>query len=697
MVFRKIKHIIVLALICGIIIPSFAQKGTFNKAMKQGKKANGYYHAVFTHTAYSKKRLAKFAGRQGYYLTNMTEEKVLQFGDCSSAVVSLDFLSIDEIKTRYKDAIDAAMKKTGIKYPDVNIERKILAGAVNSEGEIVTIQDYNTFELTKENIEKDWNKHVCAGLDCGFFCIDFISGNPNTYRYVSFETVNSRLAKQFNLKNIASSSGSGYVNMNKNGFENVNDIIWSGNCVDGKINDYGIGYTMSNGKIIENSVFRFPNPEKYYTMEGTIINCFVGSYKNGKPTGECKYYSFNIKDLLEDKAFGSPTTIKIYPFNEGLARCDMSGNINYIDHNYVVKLSGVNKIKYLKYSNSNNVVKDFENGLLTLNSKIDKDKLIEFYVNKKGEFVSLTKNGQALVDSIIDETVIQYNNYISKVFNLKDILKPSGTLKKHFNYDLNSFPSTAYWNITNESICEEAVANYKKRKANNYDKSDYAAKVVHLMSELVYFENFDKTQYEKDFEKHTSEILNANRSFYSWFGKISPSYNSTFTPKQFEYRKETITDILKEIGKKKQKPSNFQQIEYTVNKYCNEYATWWASIYAKADRQVDNLIAEMERDSKRRRQEMCSKCKIDGKKTVSPEGYYEGYESWFTYKPAESETEGEIVFVNGQTCKWKYIYKGPNSYEINYIEVEGTFSGKYKTHHEMMIGLTQQCTNRWCH
>jgi len=689
MVFRKIKHIIVLALICGIIIPSFAQKGTFNKAMKQGKKANGYYYAVFTHTAYSKKRLAKFAGRQGYYLTNMTEEKVLQFGDCSSAVVSLDFLSIEEIKTRYKDAIDAAMKKTGIKYPDVNIERKILAGAVNSEGEIVTIQDYNTFELTKENIEKDWNKHVCAGLDCGFFCIDFTSGNPNTYRYISFEAINSRLAKQFNIKNIASSSGSGYVNMNENGFENVNDIIWSGNCVDGKINDYGIGYTMSNGKIIENSVFKFPNPEKYYTMEGTIINCFVGSYKNGKPTGECKYYSFNIKDLLEDKAFGSPTTIKIYPFSEGLARCEVSNlstNISYIDNNYKIKLKGVNNIKYLEcnvYGNS--VVKDFENGLLTLSSALSNETFeknrIEFYVNKKGEFVSLTKNGEALVDSIIDETVKQYNNYISKVFNPTDIVKPTGTLKNRFNYDLSSFPAKVYKNILTESICEQAVANYKKSNAKNFVKSDLAVKVVHLINHLAYLENLDKDKHKNEFIKELEH-----------YGYDPEGYIGNW----FNHRKKEITDDLKEIGNNKQKPGNFQQVEKAINKYCDEFISWWAPIYSQAVQMVNERRAEREREHKQYRQEMCSKCKIDGSQTKFPQGYYEGYETWFSGKPAESKKNGEIVFANGYECTWKFVYKGAKSTELDYIEVDGFIWGKYKSVYEMMTGLVTKCKERFC-
>ena len=671
MVRRRIKNIIILALICGIVIPSFAQKGTLNKAMKQGKMANGYYHAVFKHTAYSKKRLAKFAGRQGYYLTNMTEEKVLQFGDCFPAVVSMDFLPIEEIKTRYKDAIDAAMKKTGIKYPDINIERKILAGAVNSEGEIVTIQDHNTFELTKENIEKDWNKHVCAGLDCGFFCIDFTSGNPNTYRYVSFETVNSRLAKQFNLKKIASSSGSGYVNMNENGFENVNDIIWSGNCVDGKINDYGLGYTMTTGKIIKNSVFRIPEPTIYYTIEGTIINCFVGNYENGKPTGECKYYSFNIKDLLEDKAFDSPSTIKIYPFNEGLARCDIPGYINYIDNNYKIKLKGVNSIKYLECNVSgNSVVKDFENGLLTLSSALSNETFeknrIEFYVDKNGKFVSLTKNGEALVDSIIDETVKQYNNYISKVFNPTDIVKPTGTLKNRFNYDLSSFPAKVYKNIITESICEQAVANYKKRNAKNFDKSDLAAKVVQLLKDIAYFENFDKDKYKNDFIKGLEH--------YRYENLPSRYGDSYFTEGWFDYHKKYITDDLKEIGNNKQKPGNFQQVEKAINKYCDEYIKWWASIYSEAVQRVNERRAEI-------RQEKCSKCKIDE----------------ITF-PSGDKLNGKIVFVNGDFYSWRFVYTDRKRTEIDYIEVYGEYI-VYKTYRsvdEMKTGLINQCKKEWC-
>ena len=91
---------------------------------------------------------------------------------------------------------------------------------------------------------------------------------------------------------------------------------------------------------------------------------------------------------------------------------------------------------------------------------------------------------------------------------------------------------------------------------------------------------------------------------------------------------------------------------------------------------------------------MCEKCKIDGSKTTVPEGYID--ESWFFGHPAQSEKDGKIVFVNGETVTWRYIYSG---YDKGKIEADPSWSTSktYNDEEEMMKDLIKRCKYYWCY
>lgn len=90
--------------------------------------------------------------------------------------------------------------------------------------------------------------------------------------------------------------------------------------------------------------------------------------------------------------------------------------------------------------------------------------------------------------------------------------------------------------------------------------------------------------------------------------------------------------------------------------------------------------------------EMCDKCKINGKQTTAPEGYVPEDDNWLFGHPAHSEKNGEIVFQNGNTCKWRYIYERGGTI----IKVSGDYDGEYKSEKEMWDDILAKCKSRYC-
>ncbi len=92
---------------------------------------------------------------------------------------------------------------------------------------------------------------------------------------------------------------------------------------------------------------------------------------------------------------------------------------------------------------------------------------------------------------------------------------------------------------------------------------------------------------------------------------------------------------------------------------------------------------------------MCENCKIDGSKTTFPSGYVDKWEFLFlTVKPAQSEKEGRIVLVNGETVSWKYIYHDNGRSKI---EIRGAYDGEYDSVNEMMADIVEKCKMKYCY
>lgn len=117
--------------------------------------------------------------------------------------------------------------------------------------------------------------------------------------------------------------------------------------------------------------------------------------------------------------------------------------------------------------------------------------------------------------------------------------------------------------------------------------------------------------------------------------------------------------------------------------------------YKKAYAAYEESLVEREQRLEEYRAEMCSKCKIDGSKTIFPKGYIDGWEFLFFGSPAQSEEDGEITLVNGEKISWKYIYDD----RYSRIEAKGSilYQTDFDTVDEMVNSIVEQCKKRYCH
>lgn len=132
----------------------------------------------------------------------------------------------------------------------------------------------------------------------------------------------------------------------------------------------------------------------------------------------------------------------------------------------------------------------------------------------------------------------------------------------------------------------------------------------------------------------------------------------------------------------------YSQIEDEVNKKHKDFMEYTAYDYKLYEAEV----ARRERGAQQVRQEMCDNCKIDGSKTVIPEGYSEGSSFLFWSVPAQSKKEGVIYLKNGMKTTWKWVYEDYKTY----VSTDGFISGKFDTVDEMIDKIVQTCKSQFC-
>lgn len=662
------------AVLCAICAPVCAQDKAFKKALKNGKVENGYYRADLSKQAYTREHLSKYALENGYIIKNMKEGKVLQFGNYYTAVVSLDFLPVNEHAANNNAIADISSSQSGNSHLDETtrfLMQMIIEASVQQNSDIITVKPRITQNTNTEIYNLD--NFMKAGLACGMYCFYFqkyfndvwsIWEEP-TAKFISFEDMEKRLIKQL-YSSVASFTSVGEGSVYLQGAFQRKEMRWTGNCTNGLLNGKGMGYFRTDGK----------------------IDCFVGTFSNGKPVGDCKYYTFEVADLANNKPLNPHTTTNIHSFSDGMARCEVTFykkdratdfKTSYIDPSYTIKIDNVERIKFADNGWNNIVVKDFENGYLTLNRKVDDNFDLEFLVDKRGKYYRLTDKGYATLNALVDKMETQYNNCISKVFNPTDVLTPSAKLEKRFGYQLNLFPSGNY-----HKIPKLAKDDYTAKYPGKASLAEYHYNVHQLLSNISGAFEIDKGQEEGQWIRDW---------FHDPWGYNNPANSS----RRYFYKKQKADDIINKINQTTHKPGDFNQIVSVINKEYDEYLAWWNQICSRAQARYDAIMEQKRREKEAFEQQMCDNCKIDGSQTKFPEGYYEGYSSWFFGgRPAESENDGEIVFANGARCKWKYVYRGEKSTELDYIDVSGSYLGRYKSMSEMMKDLEKQCRNRWC-
>ena len=677
-----------LVLLCVLCVPVFGQDKEFRAGMKKGKTANGYYRADFSKMAFPQAELNSYAEQHGLVLKNVVEKEVVQFGTRYVAVVSVDFLPIDELSS--VQAASGLGSDTGPVDAKTKDLVHLLNTSFNAQNEKDIVSFSQVVELGKDRYAMEDLKK--AGFLCGYVLYLKQSGSKtlfgpvNEYFYfMSYESMEKRLCDTFNGGNRSSFPSTGTVlhypyadRPVDRGFRETGDVKWTGNCVDGKLDGPGFGYRLNEGDV--------------------TVTCVVGRFDQGKPVGECSFYSFPLTRLV-DSNIPAPVKVNVHPFREGIARCDIllkeDGKNDYayvafVDGQYRNVVADANQLAAdvvgeYRYSNQARVVREYENGSATLAcKKASMDLEFEFFVDRQGHATGLSDKTQAAIDGILDDMASQYDKYLSKVINPTDIIRPVSKLKS-YGYDLSQFPIRAYEDLTRLESVKPALERYRSRKSNKPELAYDTYKLLDLTREL-------EDDYKRKLEDRVMDqastirlvqgnILNQRRTRLSDF-----SFDGTF-----DYSRTRAQDYMDRIGSSPQKPSNFAATRAAVDKGFTEASRWWSGVTERAGKVLERRIASDQARIDEHRREMCEKCLVDGRESTFPKGYVEGYEGIFISRPAESEKEGVLYLQNGEKCTWKYVFYSSKTE----ISLSGAYSGTFDSVHEMIDTVIRQCNEHW--
>ena len=670
---RFLKPALIVLLICSCLTAK-GQEKEFREAINKGKGVTGYYRADLSASHITLKKLTDYALKMKYVL----RKPRLGSGRQEKYVVSVNFLPNTELSS--KEAVLCGLSEADDGTYWVGADWWLLAcwlfnDIAESRGSQVVVYH----NLDEERYDEKTLTRV--GLLCGYVYCGRNAADESCYM--------TREAMELNMLNALcpsetafSSMGSGYLypvddRGYKGHFQWYDDLRWTGNVSENGLNGSGFAY--------------YADGLRYHAMSG--------EFKEGKPTGKCEFYSFYLNQLLFHNKVPTPTVVRIHPFRDGLAKCDwykgrIISDTNYLDEQLRISMQNPEQITASKWSGAKTkVVKDFENGYLTLSQYVPELNMdIEFLVDKNGEYARLTDKSQAAIDEVLNGMVSQYDKYLSKVLTPQNAVHPTASFSK-LGYDSSSFPSKQYQEITINKFFKPALDDYKRRNPTKFDKVELASSVNQLFARAAVLEIDKKAEEEVWSRKaRTASTKTTETSLFGLVSSDRQAYSSDYIHEdRFVISKRLIDYAIKDIENNPACPADFSKTKDALNVAFEDMEVWWSRVY----RNFFEIFNE--RSERDHRAEMCENCKIDGRRTTFPKGYVEGYSFLFLSTPGESETAGNLSLKNGEDVKWKYIYDDP----MVEIEFMGSYSGHIqgRTKAEVVAKLVDQiiteCNKKW--
>lgn len=668
--------ILMLMLLSGICVQG--QERAFRSAYKKGPAADGYYHADISKNALTKNEVYEYAKANRCILRNVRIGRVMQFGQVYDAVVSFDFIPVSELK--------------GIEVPYSSLSERELAILDKILVAISESDDADRISFNAGGYKVyETDELVRAGRACGYYFYRRYQESlsvENCY-YISHEALRGQLLKTYYPSgSFQGVTGDAFIYnstaANTNGvFEKVPSLEWTGSLSDGLLQGTGFGFCV----------------------DGTTVTATKGEFRSGKPVGQCGFYHFSLADLVASKKTPVATSVMIHPFSDQRARCVFDvgrgdPRTAYIDEDYGMTITDINKyLEVLSVGNvTTRVVKDYSDGLLTLRGKNNMlNSEVEFFVDKEGNMAGFASSTQAEIDAVLNEAINQYDNYLSKVLNPQDAVRPGKALSV-FKYNLSSFPHHDLSNITSSKFYRKGVENYSKRNPGKYEKALLALNVERLLYYNTCLEIDRQAARKRILETAQTASTKSNPVMYGLFYRVPRLSDFGEDEDSYTRKRDLSNRYISEIEKSPLCPASFNAIAKNVKSSYDEIISWWADLYDTASRTFGKRVAgAREAAYKQYAKEMCSKCLIDGEKSTFPKGYSPSYSFLFFTFPAESKEAGELHLKNGESCTWKFIY---DEYETC-LELKGTYSDKFygKTESEcvekMVDYILKECNRRW--
>lgn len=660
---------LVAVLVCLVCMPLSGQEKAFKAGLKKGKNAEGYYHADLSRTAFSREHLDHYARNNGLILKNLKEEEVVQFGTLYTAVVSLDFLPVSEL-TGGRDVSPAQRELLSV-----------LSSSFNEQGGKDIVTYGQEIDLGKDRYDKEDLKQ--AGLMLDYVLYKIVTGGgglfgpvPERFYFLSKKGLEDLVFKWMNGGKAAPFTSVGNAleyPYSERRFREITGLKWTGSTVNGRLDGAGLGYVLDEGN--------------------ATIRCVTGRFDKGNPTGECRFYSLTVKELVEGNPV--PAIVNVHPFREGIARCDVRlkdyDYVAFVNDRFENVIDDINRFSYellrkdfAATQQRARVVREFENGTAVLAWTVGGAD-VEYIIDKTGKALGITDKAQSAIDVVLDEVASHYDRYLMKVLNPTDVLHPVTSLKSRFNYNLDQFPVENYKSLTVPEFLQPAVKSYRSRKSA---KPDLAYHTYLLLRKTSNLESSEKERSESDLFRR-ARTIDLTQGFI--FNERKTNMSDFAYLQKYDSFLRDAKSYMDEIGGSSLKPKDFIATRAAVENEFTKTSVWWAGLYKRAS----NILADRHQSAAKRMEEykrsMCEKCLVDGKKSTFPKGFIEAYEGIFFSRPAQSETDGELVLMNGEKCTWKYVYYGSK----REIELSGRYNGTFDSEDEMINTILKECNDYW--
>lgn len=635
------RRYLLLIMLAVVSLSVHAQRKAFERAIKAGRTSGTYYSMnPSEYTITTSEEIRRYAKENNIYINRLIEDDVRVYGDVNTGCIYVEFMPMSEMDKFNKEtpALDINALLNDPLHLKVNKELDAILAKGNTVSYYVT-SDKANYELARELLNARhipfykheygfWSGHEYPGI----FFTKMSAIGPNVLKaFGSTQSLSDFKNKVEVLFFVGTSSVNSYEIMTKT-------MRWTGKVVDGKPDGYGQALSIENG-------------QAYY---------MTGTYKQGLPDGDvyCAYISLSdvIRNSTDKFSVEAPRS-NTYKIASG------SGYFSFLDKPELY--DGKTQQVVLKLNSGEKLLSAFENG----KAMVLKDGF-KRYIDRSGKFVGYPKAfgdsvrkelqsycvvGKQMAQRLINDDVLRIGmdkelqqartksvNYnLINFSHIRDYESELTTLvsKKEFN---DVLAMLALENIFRQyDDTTDVKVLYRREISAQYDKAVSYEHRETLFGLIPWGSSTERT----DFRDDTKLALeNRHNTFLNEVKVVDANYSSL--PANWDTYKNRLLDFFShrviEYGMLGSEPANV--------------------FYSRQNAFFEQLRKDRHNERVRSAERELVGVRIDGKRSVSPQGWVPANDGIFFgligAHPGFSEKSGDLYLENGTHVKWEFYGNG---------------------------------------